>query len=249
MNRELYFCDQLNPNLQTAIFDTFESQHLIKALRKGRGATIEFTDGAGNLYQGSIINTKPLVEVSYNILESATASGTVRSVLAIGFIRHNRMDFMIEKCTELGIDRFYLISSKFSNYYTSGTSRWQKIMRQAIKQSLRYALPEIITCSSFTAFISETRHINNKYLAEQEADRLEPKIMEKKNIKNTENILFAIGPEGGFDEEEQHTALSEGFIPVSFGNHRLRTETAAISAAAYINLFRKTINNNEEVRK
>jgi 16S rRNA (uracil1498-N3)-methyltransferase len=239
MNRELFFTEQIDHHSKTAKFDAFESQHIGKALRKTQRETIEFTDGKGNVYQGDITCLKPLVKVTFNPVKRLKKSAPYSTILAVGFIRHNRMDFIIEKCTELGISKFFLFSAKYSTYYTDNTSHWQKIMRQAIKQSLRDTLPEIITCSSFSDFISQTEYIKYKYIAEQDAEPISNRNITEKQSKDSTDILFAIGPEGGLDEIEKSTARSAGFIPFSFGKHRLRTETAAIVAASYINLFRR----------
>jgi len=237
MNRELFFTEHINHRSKTAEFDAFESQHISKALRKTQSETIDFTDGKGNVYQGSITSLKPLVQVTFNPVKTPQKPITCDTLLAVGFIRHNRMDFIIEKCTELGIGKFFLFSSRYSNYYTDNTSHWQKIMRQAIKQSLRKTLPKIITCINFSDFISQTEDIKYKYIAEQDAEPISTISLAEKLSKDSTDILFTVGPEGGLDETEKSTARSAGFIPVSFGKHRLRTETAAIAAASYINLM------------
>jgi 16S rRNA (uracil1498-N3)-methyltransferase len=240
MNRELFYSNQVDQRSKTAKFDAFESQHISKALRKTEGETIEFTDGKGNAYRGSIICSKPVVEVSFNSLDTTGQPPISDALLAVGFIRHNRMDIIIEKCTELGIHRFFLFSARYSNYFTENTSHWQKIMRQAMKQSLRYTLPEIIICATFNDFLSRTKDINNKYIAEQNAAIIHTNDMVKPESNMSNDTIFAIGPEGGFTESEQHAAHSAGYKPLSFGKHRLRTETAAIAAASYINLIQET---------
>jgi 16S rRNA (uracil1498-N3)-methyltransferase len=156
--------------------------------------------------------------------------------VGFGFIKSNRMDFIFEKGTELGINKFYLFASKNTNYYTDNIKRWEKITRQAIKQSLRYHLPQIVCIKDFQDFIRSTGNYTVKFITFENARKhislLNPEIVQNKDI------LFVIGPEGGFTRDEINFALDQDCQPVSFGNYRLRTETAVLSAAASINLFR-----------
>jgi 16S rRNA (uracil1498-N3)-methyltransferase len=235
---ELFFTNLINNSRSEAEFDSFESQHILKTMRKRAGDSIHFTDGQGKLYQGDLIETKPKLKVKYQLLDSLPWPPSCYSILGIGFIRPSRLDFLIEKATELGINRFHFFSSRYTNYVTDNTSRWDKITRQAIKQSHRYYLPEITISPSFSDFLKAESEVPNKFLADQvSADRLADHLS-KLNNKTDEDIIFIIGPEGGFDDEEIRQATASNFIPVSFGDKRLRSETAAISAASYINLIR-----------
>jgi 16S rRNA (uracil1498-N3)-methyltransferase len=148
------------------------------------------------------------------------------------------MDILIEKATELGIHKFHIFASKYTNYFTDNTSRWDRISRQAIKQSQRLYLPEIKISANFSDFLRAESDVSNKLLADQNSST---SLLEKYKMlksKSKESILFLIGPEGGFDEDETKLAMDYNFLPVSFGENRLRSETAAISAASYINLIR-----------
>jgi 16S rRNA (uracil1498-N3)-methyltransferase len=221
---ELFFADPENIEVAFAQFDSFESRHVLKTLRKKTGEQIHFTDGLGKLYQGTITATHPLIKLKYALLEEVSPPAPMLSV-GFGFIKPNRMDFVFEKGTELGINKFYLFASKNSNYYTDNIKRWEKITRQAIKQSLRYFLPEIICIKNFQDFITYES-------AENRVSEIYPE------IKMNKNVLFIIGPEGGFTEDEINLAVDQNCRPVSFGKFRLRAETAVLHAAAFINLFR-----------
>ena len=145
---------------------------------------------------------------------------------------------MIEKATELGVNKFYFFKSRYTNYYTENVSRWEKITRQAIKQSNRLYLPEIKFSDNFSDFLDTVSDIKYKYLADQSGLISPVEIYESLEKASDKDIIFIIGPEGGFDEQEIKLAKDHKFVPVSFGENRLRTETAAISAASYINLIR-----------
>jgi 16S rRNA (uracil1498-N3)-methyltransferase len=230
---ELFFAEQIDSGSKTALFDAFESKHIAKTRRKQTGDTIVFTDGRGNAYQGTILKTKPVVQAAYKPASNQTQPNRICTALAVGFIRHTRMDILIEKCTELGIGKFFLIFAKYSNYYTENTAHWENVSRQAIKQSIRYTLPEIITCKNFSDFISQTNRFSHKFIAEQTGAIKLPTL----KLDQPGDIVFSIGPEGGFDETERQLAYASGFRPVSFGEYRLRTETAAIVAVSFINFF------------
>jgi 16S rRNA (uracil1498-N3)-methyltransferase len=234
---ELYFADPDNIHDSHATFDAFESQHILKTKRKKLGDLLNFTDGEGHFFEGIIVALKPALKVEYHLKEK-NLSSDFKLTLAVGFIRQQRIDFFIEKGTELGIDRFYLFASNNTNYYTENTSRWQKIARQAIKQSLRYYLPSISTIISFKDLLEKSSAYNNKFIALQNSTNTMMDIIRDQSFKSGEDILFVIGPEGGFESFEIDLALKNNFIPITFGKYRLRTETAVLTAASYINLLR-----------
>jgi len=234
---ELYFTNSENIKDNEAIFDAFESRHLCKTMRKRIGDTLFFTDGRGRLFQGKITEIKPNIKVHHKLVNHNNESN-ISLTVGVGFIRHARMDFIIEKGTELGVKKFYLVSSRNSQYYTSNMQRWEKISRQAIKQSLRFHLPDIIPLPDFDKFIKHIDSITHKFLADQDASSTLAELKNSMNLNQGDEVVFSIGPEGGFSQAELQLAKDNGFIPVSLGSHRLRTETALLSVASYFNLFR-----------
>jgi len=232
---ELFFTEPGRISSNQAHFDPFESKHIVKTMRKRIGDEIHFTDGQGTLYLGSIIETKPYLILKHKVIK-VHQKPEPQLALGIGFIKHSRMDIIIEKSTELGINEFYLIATQNANYYTDNVTRWQKIARQAVKQSLRFFLPRIACYRNFSEFISDLDPATQKFIADQNA--ASGSLSEFKAVKNNTGgkVLFVIGPEGGFNNEEIELAKKTGFYPVSFGKFRFRTETAAIAAAAYLNL-------------
>jgi 16S rRNA (uracil1498-N3)-methyltransferase len=235
---ELFFTNTIDKSRSEAEFDSFESQHILKTLRKREGDSVHFTDGQGRLFQGHITTVKPILKVQFTLVNQLPWPPPSLSILGVGFIRPSRLDILIEKATELGINKFHLFASRFTNYFTENTSRWDKIARQAIKQSQRLYLPEIKISSNFLNVLKSESGTIHKFLADQtSSDRL-LEILDTLNEKSDEDIIFIIGPEGGFEEQEIRLAKDYNFLPISFGEKRLRSETAAISAASYINLIR-----------
>lgn len=235
---ELYYTHSDNINVKEAVFDSFESHHIIKTMRKREGDTLHFTDGRGKLYSGHIISTKPEVRAQYKLVKDMGWPSASMSTLAVGFIRPSRLDYMIEKTTELGIRKFLLFASQHGNYSTTNISRFEKIIRQAMKQSLRFYLPEIYVFSNFKSLLKEISIIKHKFVADQNAEQHIKDLVRKTDVSDSDDIVFLIGPEGGFSDDEIKSVNANGFNSFSFGNNRLRTETAAISAVLYINLIK-----------
>jgi 16S rRNA (uracil1498-N3)-methyltransferase len=235
---ELFFTNAIDESLSEAEFDSFESKHILKTLRKREGDSVHFTDGQGRLFQGKITSTKPVLKVQSKLIEQLPWPPPSQSILGIGFIRPSRLDTLIEKATELGINKFHLFASRYTNYYSENTGRWDKIIRQAIKQSQRLYLPEIQISSSFSKFINTESGTAHKFFADQNSPDPLVELLYSLRNKINGDIIFIIGPEGGFDDQEKRLAENHEFMPVSFGDKRLRSETAAISAASYINLIR-----------
>ena len=233
---DLFFTDFPDFDTNTARFDAFESKHILKTMRKKTGDELDFTDGKGNLYHSWIIKSHPELIVEYKQVTEMPLPKP-RISLGIGFIKQTRMDFILEKGTELGISNFYIFASQNSNFYTENISRWQKITRQAIKQSLRFHLPEIKCFNNFSAIIQHTREFPYKLIAHQNATDTFIQVLSSWGKEPDDDLIVLIGPEGGFTEEEVKLAREENFTPLSFGEYRLRTETAAITAAAAINIF------------
>lgn len=234
---DLFFTDFPDFETNIARFDAFESKHILKTMRKKTGDELDFTDGKGNLYHGWITKSHPELIVECKQVTKMTLPKP-RISLGIGFIKQTRMDFILEKGTELGISNFYIFASQNSNFYTENISRWQKITRQAIKQSLRFHLPGIKCFKNFSDIIQHAKEFPYKLIAHQSATETFIHVLRSWGKGPDDDLIVLIGPEGGFTEEEVKLARDENFTPLSFGKYRLRAETAAITAAAAINIFR-----------
>ena len=232
---ELFFNKNAHNNEEEMKFDDFESKHILKSKRKKTGDIIHFTNGKGGLFKGEIKNLKTIVISSCQLIKNIP-SAEKNITLAVGFIRPNRLDFLIEKITEIGINKIFIFASENSNYFSSNIDRWNKIMRQAIKQSLRYFLPEIETIKNFEMLIEQSNSYTGKFITDQSADIGVSNINNKNQDKEINNLIYVIGPEGGLTENEINHAISKGFTNVNLGQHRLRTETAALVFGSYLNV-------------
>lgn len=229
---ELFYCHPEDISREIIKLDDFETKHVIKTLRKKVNDKVEATDGLGKHFSGRIISLKPQVKIqieSINTIEKAEHEIS----LGIGFIRPNRLEMVLEKSTEIGVNCFYLFRSEHSNYFSDNKNRFKKILRQAIKQSNRFYLPDIHLCPSFKDFLKITKPIEFKIAAISAESQPLKNIIKSEHFKNS---LIAIGPEGGFSENEIILLKENKFQDVSLGNNRLRAETAALAAISYLTL-------------
>lgn len=233
---EVFFAepDQISGNRIT--LDEFESKHILHTLKKKKGDDIQITDGQGNLYHANIIDTGKRIVLEYN--NHIKFEETVPEVtLAVGFIRPNRLDMLIEKCTELGVNRFILFRSQYTNYVSFNLSRFSKILRQAIKQSLQYYLPKIVIIEKFDEFIDKSVNFDTKLVCHSPNDPSIIAAMHSMDGNKYKSVLMAIGPEGGFSDDELDKFKRNNFINVSLGKTRLRTETAAITGVSVLKSY------------
>jgi 16S rRNA (uracil1498-N3)-methyltransferase len=241
---ELFFAEPDKITNNRITLDEFESRHILTTLKKKKGDKIRVTDGQGNVYHSTIIKELKELELEYCIIDTFDKDRPGLT-LAVGFIRPNRLDIMLEKCTELGVAQFILFKSQFSNYISYNLSRFQKILRQAIKQSVQFYLPRISIIDKFEDFLKNTVKYDLKIVAENPQSKGILYRLSEYKVDNFKNIVLAIGPEGGFHDEEIELFENYEYIPVSLGNTRLRTETAAltgISVLQSIIQFKKEIN-------
>lgn len=230
---ELNFNMQLfyNPNIKSALqefsFDKEESKHIVKVLRKKEGDVLHVTNGLGSLFHTEIIlasDKKCTVKITKTETQNPTG---FRLHLAVAPTKMNdRFEWFLEKATEIGVHEITPIICDHSERKVIKTERFDKIIQSAMKQSLQFYLPKLNEPISLKDFISQ-EHNGNLCIAHcEETDK---KLL-KEVVKPNEAYTILIGPEGDFSEKEIELALKNKYIPVSLGNTRLRTETAAVVA-------------------
>jgi 16S rRNA (uracil1498-N3)-methyltransferase len=221
---ELFYANPQNVSSESLLLDDFEAKHLLKTLRKKIGDSVDVTDGEGRYFKGRITAVKPKCEIA---IESSSIMKQEERHIALGisFIRPNRLEFVLEKCTELGVNSFYLFRSTHANYFSNNHERFEKILRQAIKQSNRFFLPDLYLLPGFDSFIAKTSEISCKIAA---VDSQSPSITSI-TAQASDDVLFCVGPEGGFSEKEISQLKKYKFHDISLGAYRLRAETAAIA--------------------
>ncbi|HEY0654556.1 MAG TPA: 16S rRNA (uracil(1498)-N(3))-methyltransferase [Chryseosolibacter sp.] len=213
--------------------DEEESRHCIKVLRKKAGDPIHLTDGKGFFYDAIVSN--PDVHRCQFTIQKTTAADVPEYKIHIAIAptkNADRIEWFVEKATEFGIDRITLMECENSERTFLKTERLRKIAVSAMKQSLKAILPAIDDLVPFERVISAAQE-QGKFIAYVDVNN--PLSLQTAASRGQASIVL-IGPEGDFSPEEVERALSKGFIKVSLGKSRLRTETAAIAACHILNL-------------
>ena len=220
-----------NPTISDASeffsFDKEESKHIIKVLRKKDTDILFVTNGLGFLFETEITlasDTKCTVKI---ISVQQPIAPKYHLHLAVAPTKMNdRYEWFLEKATELGISEITPIICDHSERKQIKTDRFDKIIQSAMKQSNQFYLPKLNEPIAFKDFMKLK---NNGLQLIAHCEETNKKSL-KDVIKSNENATILIGPEGDFSEKEIQLAIENNYIPVSLGNTRLRTETAAIVA-------------------
>jgi 16S rRNA (uracil1498-N3)-methyltransferase len=220
-----------------------EFQHLTHVMRKQAGDEIRVVDGMGNVYDARIMEVvrhNARCEImAHRVMENEPG---ISVTLGVGIVKNGaRFDFLVEKATELGVRTIVPLTTERTIPHHARTDRWQKLAVAAMKQSGRCVLPRVLPLTPFGRFVTAA--------PPEEGEQIRPgrpplKLIphEKETSRSLKDVLageqrdvvICIGPEGGFSEEELEQAVGTGFIPVSLGPRRLRTETAAITALGVV---------------
>ena len=223
------------PDIQTnAELPEEEAQHCVRVLRLTAGDEITLTDGKGNFYRAEIsaaTNKRCLVNIKETIHQEPLWQGHLHIAMA-PTKNMDRNEWLAEKATEIGFDELTFLNCRFSERKVIKTERIEKILVSAIKQSLKARLPRLNEMTDFNSFI-EKDFSGQKFIAHCYEGE---KPLLKDVLKKGEDTLVLIGPEGDFSEEEVKKAIEKGFIPISIGKSRLRTETAALVACHTMNM-------------
>lgn len=210
-----------------------ESVHCVRVLRMKAGDEICLIDGKGNFYKAVISDANPKhckVEV---LGTNHDASGPYYANIAVCPTKNpERVEWFIEKATEIGIGGFAFIRSRYSERKTIKTERIERIIISALKQSEKALKPSLREIMDFGKFV-KMPFSGQKYICHCNAGE---KPLLNSVCESGSPVLVLIGPEGDFSPEEVALAESNGFISVSLGNTVLRTETAAFVAAHIVQL-------------
>lgn len=206
-----------------------ESMHCVRVLRLTEGEEIGLIDGKGGFYR-AVIALAHQKRCRVEIVERTERpkSWPVRIHIAMAPTKHlDRTEWFAEKATEIGIDAITMLRCRYSERKELKCERLEKILVSAMKQSLKAVLPRLEGMTDFRSFVAQP-FSGRKFIAHCYADG-ERRLL-KQLYEPGEDALVLIGPEGDFSPEEVEYALANGFQPISLGDSRLRTETAALSA-------------------
>lgn len=214
-----------------------ESKHCVRVLRLAVGDNVSLVDGRGNWYNGkiTIADIKGCSVECHQKIEKYGQRPFCLHIAVAPTKNIDRTEWMLEKCTEIGIEEITLLNCCHSERKTVKDDRLEKVIISATKQSLKAYLPQLNPMVDFKTFIKACK-ASQKYIAHCREGVKQPL---DQIYKPGSDVIILIGPEGDFSEEEVKLAEQNGFIPVTLGTSRLRTETAGIVACHTINLINK----------
>lgn len=234
---QLFYTPEIQPQHDAFILSEEESKHAVRVLRMTKGDRLYLVDGKGGLYTATITDAHPKRAV-LAILDVSLDHRKRPYYLHIAVAptkNIDRMEWFLEKATEMGIDEVTPLICAHSERKEIKTERLTKVMVAAMKQSLKAFLPVLNEPVPFDTFIS-TPFSGKRFIAHcVEGDRHYINNV----LKPHEAVLVLVGPEGDFSPEELDHALASGFVATTLGDSRLRTETAALAACLEVALINR----------
>lgn len=212
-----------------------ESKHCVKVLRMKEGDRFCVSNGKGSLFDAELLDANPKKAVAslYNEYAGYDNKDFVLEIAIAPTKSNDRTEWFLEKATEIGIDKVKLFASCHSERKVANVDRFRKVMIAALKQSIKSKLPLIEDVVSLETLVKQPFD-GKKYIA-YISENVTEQLCDI--YKKGDNVLILIGPEGDFSPEEVRVAMDYGFIPVSLGHVRLRTETAALVACHTVQLI------------
>ncbi|UOB17156.1 16S rRNA (uracil(1498)-N(3))-methyltransferase [Abyssalbus ytuae] len=237
---QLFYNPNISESTSQFTFSQDESKHITRVLRKKEGDILSITNGKGWLFEAEIIvaDSKNCIA---NIIKSKLQDKKLYYLhMAVAPTKMNdRYEWFLEKATEIGIDEITPIICDHSERKQIKKERYEKIIQSAMKQSLNCYLPKINDAVKLNDFLNNSFN-GQTFIAHCEEDDFKKEYLNRVALAD-HKITILIGPEGDFSKNEINLALKKGFVPVSLGDNRLRTETAAIVACHTVSLI-----NNEQ---
>ncbi len=236
-----FFVDKNNVNLEnnTCFIEGEDVKHISKVLRCKIGEEIEVCDKENNEYICEIANIdKAVVELKILDKKDIKRESDLKIKLYQGLPKGPKMEMILQKLTEVGVDEIILVQTKRSvskvddKKEDKKLERWERIIYEAAKQSKRGKIPRLRGILSFKEALADMKN-NDLNIAPYENERT---LSIKKAIKGVDinNIGIFVGPEGGFEESEIESIEQIGGQSVSLGPRILRTETASVVASSIV---------------
>ena len=233
---QLFYNPDITETTTSFTFDKEESKHIVKVLRKSVGDILNITNGNGWLFDAEIINAD-LKKCLVNINNSKQKPRKDYKLhLAVAPTKMNdRFEWFLEKATEIGVNEITPIICERSERKTIKIERMRKVVQAGMKQSLQTYLPKLNEAITYKEFMAEPNEGLHFIAHCQDGEKMDL----KRRVAPDKDVTILIGPEGDFSKSEIELAYEKGFLPISLGRNRLRTETAAIVACTIVT----TINN------
>jgi len=212
-----------------------EHAHCTKVLRKKIGDIVFVTDGKGYLYEANIADIGKNTTQCTIIHTKYQERNTSKVAIAISPTKSaDRLEWFLEKATEMGVDEIMVFQAQRTERKSNNEERLEKIVLSAMKQSLRYHLPKLHFIKNLKTCLAELQDYSLRYIAHCD----QPQLHLTKQPLVADDVVVLIGPEGDFTSAEVKMAKESGFVEVSLGDTRLRTETAGIASLMHIQTIR-----------
>jgi 16S rRNA (uracil1498-N3)-methyltransferase len=233
---QIFYAENYTPGQREITLLSPETKHIRKVLRKKKNDEITLTDGRGHRIQGIIHHiTDRYTQIYVQSYQKIQFPAENEIEVAMAVIKPKRMDWAVEKLTELGVKKIIPLKCQYNSPYTLKLDHLNKIAISAIKQSNQYHLPKISIMVDIKDWIQAAKGI--KIIASFD-ESFTTTI--QKQISSPELLQIMIGPEGGFHSSEIQLAYKNTFKSLHLGNTILRTETAAVVAVSQLKLLLKT---------
>ncbi|MEE4243401.1 MAG: RsmE family RNA methyltransferase [Desulfopila sp.] len=235
-----FFFNPVQRQGDTVTLRESESRHICRVLRLKEGESVELVDDTGRVFSAIIKEAAQLVRLVVQGEGYTPASGSTRLLVGVSAIKIKKMELLLQKCTELGVDAFYPVAAARSQgnlirQYEGKNERWHRIIEEACKQSLRPLPMDLHKMVSFAELLClpevQTGGSNLLFYEKEQKTSLVPWLAE---CRAGSTIMLLFGPEGGFTGEEVADALSAGWSTASLGERLLRAETAVIAAVSIV---------------
>lgn len=229
MQRHRFFAPPSRIFDSRILLESEESHHLSRVLRLLSGATVFVFDGNGIEYECEVACVhKDATELNVTARLSNEVESPLQLTLGQALIKGDKFDWVVQKATELGVTRIVPLITEHSEFRKAENrdarlQRWRRIALEATKQCGRRKLIELGEVQEFEQFCAAEANHSCFIFSERRGKRLGEN-------QSTNAVSLAIGPEGGWSEDELNLAESYNFVSVNLGNRILRTETAAVSA-------------------
>ena len=225
---QLFYNPEISEKDKQVIFSRDESRHISKVLRKSEGDAVTITNGKGMLFHGELIQADAkqcIVKITSSEIQPAPPY--YLHMLVAPTKMNDRYEWFLEKAMEIGVHEITPIICEHSERKIVKLNRFERVLQSAMKQSLHFRMPKLNEPIQFSEMIDSDLE-GDKFIAHCEEEN--EKVYLQKHLKPKTKTNILIGPEGDFSHSEIENALHNQWIPVSLGDSRLRTETAAIVA-------------------
>lgn len=237
MTRRRFFLPREHIRDRVATLPPPQAHHLRHVLRVPAGSEVELFDGCGGVYRGAVEFQGARVRVvSLRKVDSAPEPRS-RLILGAALIKPDRFELVLEKGTELGVDEFVPLLTRFctvripESRWNERVKRWERIVQEACRQCGRASVPAVGRPTGFSGFLEENRSRGSGFFLYEHAAQCRPL-----RLPPSDRIILCVGPEGGWDEAEVSAARNAGWEVFRLGSTILRAETAAIAAIALFRL-------------